>query len=201
MAGPSLTLKQQRFVDEYLIDFNATQAAIRSGYSGAINPKKYYVYFLINPITNRIFYVGKGKGKRVSSHLKNAKKGIIDNEPKYSEIKNIIDLGMNPIELIIQDNLKESESFELEMFFIKSLRDYGLTNISSGTATNAAKSKIEVEKMISKLKPFDEWTSNLSSDVSDLVLSVFGDYKSCYDAMVEGLNKCHSEAILEMGAK
>ena len=33
MAGPSLTLKQQRFVDEYLIDFNATQAAIRSGYS------------------------------------------------------------------------------------------------------------------------------------------------------------------------
>lgn len=28
-----LTTKQQRFVEEYLIDFNATQAAIRSGYS------------------------------------------------------------------------------------------------------------------------------------------------------------------------
>ena len=28
-----LTPKQQRFVDEYLIDLNATQAAIRSGYS------------------------------------------------------------------------------------------------------------------------------------------------------------------------
>jgi phage terminase small subunit len=28
-----LTAKQQRFVDEYLIDLNATQAAIRSGYS------------------------------------------------------------------------------------------------------------------------------------------------------------------------
>ena len=28
-----LTLKQQRFVDEYLIDGNATQAAIRAGYS------------------------------------------------------------------------------------------------------------------------------------------------------------------------
>ena len=27
------TTKQQRFVDEYLIDFNATQAAIRAGYS------------------------------------------------------------------------------------------------------------------------------------------------------------------------
>ena len=29
----SLTAKQQRFVEEYLIDLNATQAAIRAGYS------------------------------------------------------------------------------------------------------------------------------------------------------------------------
>lgn len=29
----NLTAKQQRFVDEYLIDLNATQAAIRAGYS------------------------------------------------------------------------------------------------------------------------------------------------------------------------
>ena len=29
----ALTEKQQRFVDEYLIDLNATQAAIRAGYS------------------------------------------------------------------------------------------------------------------------------------------------------------------------
>ena len=28
-----LTEKQQRFIDEYLIDLNATQAAIRAGYS------------------------------------------------------------------------------------------------------------------------------------------------------------------------
>ncbi len=28
-----LTAKQQRFVDEYLVDLNATQAAIRAGYS------------------------------------------------------------------------------------------------------------------------------------------------------------------------
>ena len=33
MAEHSLTSKQQVFVDEYLIDLNATQAAIRAGYS------------------------------------------------------------------------------------------------------------------------------------------------------------------------
>ena len=33
MAESKLTQKQQRFCDEYLIDLNATQAAIRAGYS------------------------------------------------------------------------------------------------------------------------------------------------------------------------
>lgn len=29
----ALTAKQQRFVEEYLVDLNATQAAVRAGYS------------------------------------------------------------------------------------------------------------------------------------------------------------------------
>ncbi|MDP7241770.1 MAG: terminase small subunit [Rhodospirillales bacterium] len=33
MNATKLSPKQQRFVDEYLIDLNATQAAIRAGYS------------------------------------------------------------------------------------------------------------------------------------------------------------------------
>ena len=33
MAGSSLTPRQERFVAEYLCDLNATQAAIRAGYS------------------------------------------------------------------------------------------------------------------------------------------------------------------------
>ena len=31
----ALTAKQQRFVEEYLVDLNATQAAVRAGYSEA----------------------------------------------------------------------------------------------------------------------------------------------------------------------
>lgn len=33
MAAPKLTDKQKRFCEEYLVDLNATQAAIRAGYS------------------------------------------------------------------------------------------------------------------------------------------------------------------------
>ena len=32
-AQPKLTIKQETFVAEYLVDLNATQAAIRAGYS------------------------------------------------------------------------------------------------------------------------------------------------------------------------
>ncbi len=32
----ALTSKQARFVEEYLVDLNATQAAIRAGYSAAV---------------------------------------------------------------------------------------------------------------------------------------------------------------------
>ncbi|MFD1216406.1 terminase small subunit [Microbulbifer celer] len=50
----ALTAKQQRFVDEYLIDLNATQAAIRAGYSektaaavGAENLRKPHIAKLV----------------------------------------------------------------------------------------------------------------------------------------------------------
>lgn len=43
MASLKLTAKQQAFVDEYLVDLNATQAAVRAGYSasnaGKIGPE------------------------------------------------------------------------------------------------------------------------------------------------------------------
>lgn len=59
MAEPKLTTKQKRFVEEYLIDFNATQAAIRAGYSehtaqaiGAENLTKPLIKNEIDRLTN-----------------------------------------------------------------------------------------------------------------------------------------------------
>ena len=56
-----LTAKQQRFVDEYLIDLNATQAAIRAGYSaktaaviGAENLIKPYIAKAIQEAQNKL---------------------------------------------------------------------------------------------------------------------------------------------------
>lgn len=57
----NLTPKQQRFVEEYLIDLNATQAAIRAGYSaktaaviGAENLIKPYIQKAIQEAQNKL---------------------------------------------------------------------------------------------------------------------------------------------------
>jgi hypothetical protein len=37
-----------------------------------IEALKYYVYCLVNPRDNKIFYIGKGKGNRVFQHAKDS---------------------------------------------------------------------------------------------------------------------------------
>ena len=49
-----LTAKQQRFVDEYLIDLNATQAAIRAGYSADTAMEQGYQLLRKTSVSNAI---------------------------------------------------------------------------------------------------------------------------------------------------
>ena len=98
MSKNGLTDKQKRFVDEYLIDLNATQAAIRSGYSEdeffcKKEGRGYYVYFLIDSRNGQIFYVGKGKGKRVKQHTREAKSNNVVNAIKVERIREIWQSG------------------------------------------------------------------------------------------------------------
>ncbi len=44
---------------------------------------KYYVYELIDPRNSKIFYVGKGKEKRMYSHISRVKNGKIPNKNKH----------------------------------------------------------------------------------------------------------------------
>lgn len=198
----NLTPKQQRFVEEYLIDLNATQAAIRSGYNlQAAEPAGYYVYFLINPLDNKIFYVGKGKGKRLHSHIKNAKKGLIDNEPKYSKIKQILRSGKEPVVVVFESGLRESIAFKIERDLIHRLVDCGLTNISHGTVTNVEKIKAQIEDYYERIIPFDIWKKSIGLDLRTQIENVFGSVENCYSTMMQTLDDCHKESLKEIEVK
>ncbi|MCK6157372.1 terminase small subunit [Moraxella osloensis] len=59
-----LTPKQQRFVDEYLIDLNATQAAIRSGYSEKTAQEQGYQLLQKTSVLNAIELAKTERQKR-----------------------------------------------------------------------------------------------------------------------------------------
>ncbi len=95
----------------------------------------YYVYALVNPLTAKVFYIGKGNNNRVFAHVQE----IIDNKEeinsiKKAEIKAILDSGKQIEHYIIRHGLSESEAFLVESTLIdyNNILVHKLTNEVSG---------------------------------------------------------------------
>lgn len=100
----------------------------------------YYVYGLIDPRKNEIFYIGKGKGKRFLQHLKE-KEGIHSNTEKLATIKEIQKQGLEVAFEFLAQNLNEESAFILERILIyrkgrKYFNEGNLTNIVPGGRWN-----------------------------------------------------------------
>ena len=96
----------------------------------------YYVYLLIDPLTNKPFYVGKGKDNRVFNHVNLALETNTSND-KYDTIKQIRNAGQTVKHVIIRHGLTEDKALEIEATIID-LFDYLImptANIVSGHKT------------------------------------------------------------------
>lgn len=96
-----------------------------------------YVYALVDPRDNHIFYVGKGTGNRVYQHVQAA---LTDDSQslKLSTIREIMTLGLEVKYYIIRHNMTEQEAYLVESSIIDLLtypafnKNNILTNIVSG---------------------------------------------------------------------
>lgn len=98
---------------------------------------KYYVYHLIDPRTNSPFYVGKGRGQRMYSHLRAVLNGHNPNGNSYlaNRIRKILSLGMKFGYRKIVENVSEEDAFNVEVSEIKKygIRGKGcLCNLTEG---------------------------------------------------------------------
>ena len=94
----------------------------------------FYVYIYRNPLKgNEPFYVGKGKGRRAYSHLLDAKNPDTPQSHKINTIRKILASGLSPEIMFVDENLSESDAFELEVFLIK---EVGRRDCGTGTLTN-----------------------------------------------------------------
>jgi hypothetical protein len=98
---------------------------------------KYYVYVLIDPRDNKIFYVGKGNANRVFSHINES----IENPKGIEKLETIRAIKSDEQEVkyyIIRHGLDEKEAFLIESVLIDFLtfKDFSevskITNIVAG---------------------------------------------------------------------
>lgn len=87
----------------------------------------YYVYFLIDPETKQIFYIGKGVGNRVFAHANAAISQPTPSE-KLDRIRTIHEKGMSVEHVIHRHGLTEKEAFEVEAALIDFVGIDTLTN-------------------------------------------------------------------------
>ena len=96
---------------------------------------KTYVYRLIDPRNGETFYVGKGQGDRVFSHVRGEQKiegDELDN--KLKRIREIRVAGFEVAHVIHRHGLDDKTAFEVEAALIDAYP--GLTNAAGGAGSN-----------------------------------------------------------------
>lgn len=157
-----LTAKQQRFCDEYLIDLNATQAAIRSGYSEK---------------TARV--IGQ------ENLLKPAIKDYIEKRMAEKEKELIADQDevMRYLSSVMRRELKESVVVTLQEKTEKWVKDEDTGKLKKQTITEEKPAVVEIPARLSDSnkaaellgKAYGLYTDRVESDV-DMELNINIDY-------------------------
>lgn len=77
----------------------------------------HYVYVLVDPRNNKIFYVGEGQGNRVFNHVQDAIEG--DRKSlKLDTIRDILSEGLEVRHYIVRHGLSQEFAFEIESTLI-----------------------------------------------------------------------------------
>ncbi|WP_242084204.1 GIY-YIG nuclease family protein [Aestuariivivens sediminis] len=94
--------------------------------------KIYYIYALIDPRDNEIFYIGKGKGDRYLQHFKEKNKRV-KNPGKHYKIEEIEEEGFTVKTEILFSDLDEKTAYEIERILIYK---HGRAVYNEGNLTN-----------------------------------------------------------------
>lgn len=134
-----------------------------------IEQLKYYVYALIDPRNNKIFYVGKGTGNRVFAHANNMENSIKDPETEKQEIiKNIMDSGLEVKYYILRHGIdNEDEAFDIESTIIDFLTYPAFQNHEIKDLSNIQSGHNQTENGIKTIEEIEEFYSAAPIDIKN----------------------------------
>jgi hypothetical protein len=90
----------------------------------------YYVYALIDPRNDSVFYIGKGKKNRMHHHEKEAMRGV--HSRKCDLIREILDQKLELKKQIVKTFVDEVEAYAFEKQLIEEIGLDRLTNVIAG---------------------------------------------------------------------
>ncbi len=106
----------------------------------------FYVYALIDPRDDRVFYIGKGTGNRVFSHEYESGKSRNSEKQKLLRIQEIENSGHYVKRLIINWDLTENEAFVAEASLINLLKYLGDTQLTNDVSGHHVHEGLTVEE-------------------------------------------------------
>ncbi len=117
----------------------------------------FYVYALVDPRDSEIFYVGKGIGDRLFSHVNDEldradSSDFISN--KIDRIRDIRNQGFEVDHFVVRHGLSEKGAFEVEAALIDFVGLTGLTNLVRGYDSDD-RGRMSVNEMIAKYEAIE----------------------------------------------
>jgi hypothetical protein len=109
---------------------------------------KYYVYHLIDPRDNSVFYVGKGTKNRIDQHERDARNLKFANAAKESVIHAIWNAGLQVIKVKVAHFTSEQDAYKFEKEQIDEIGIINLTNLAKGGESDDFKALKQAETFI-----------------------------------------------------
>lgn len=125
--------------------------------------KNFYVYSLIDPRTEQVFYVGRGRGDRSKDHLRRSVNGKHRNKKVQSTINELQSLGQTHSVEILFSSENQEECFEKEMFYIAFYGRENLCNLTDGGRGSSGRVMSELHRQILRRPRSEETRAKMSA--------------------------------------
>ena len=151
--------RHERFAQALAKGKTATEAYVEAGYEPceSVHPAGYYVYVLADPTDGKVFYVGKGRGRRAWQHFREWRRGKVCNPAKFTRIAEIAEAGHEPSVFVLASGLQEPAAYQTERQVIACIGLANLTNAVRGASSEEARALAMATDSLSRIIPFDIW--------------------------------------------